>query len=207
MPEEPPPDNPTGGQPSPPPSSFTQEVRHSQVGARLPENVGRGVFSTGVLILQGPQEFALDFVQRLGTPHQVVARVILPAPVVPRLVGALQENLQLYQNHFGTLPALRTAPPPAQPPAAAEIYAEMKFPDEMLAGVYANGALIRHTQAEFCLDFITNLFPRPVVSSRVYLAAAHVPGFLQSLNQSFQQYQQKLAGQRPKEPPEPRPET
>jgi hypothetical protein len=203
MPGEPPPENhPDGSQPSQPQGHFTQEVRHTQVSARLPEKVNRGVFSTGVLVLQGPQEFALDFVQRLATPHQFVARVILPAPVVPRLLAALQENLQLYHSHFGPVPDLRPGAPPAQPPAAADIYGDMKFPDEMLAGVYANAALISHSQAEFCLDFITNLFPRSVVSCRVFLAAAHVPGLLQSLTQSFQQYQQKLAGGRPPQPPQ-----
>ncbi|MGH7201214.1 MAG: hypothetical protein ACREJB_11465, partial [Planctomycetaceae bacterium] len=31
----------------------TQEVRHSVVSARVPEGVGRGQFSTGVVILKG----------------------------------------------------------------------------------------------------------------------------------------------------------
>ena len=48
----------------------------------------------------------------------------------------------------------------------------MKMTDEVAGGVFANGAMISHTQAEFCLDFIVNLFPQaPVVSCRVYFAA------------------------------------
>ena len=80
----------------------------------------------------------------------------------------------------------------------AEIYEDLKFPDELLSGTYANATMISHSQAEFCFDFITNLFPRSVVSSRVYLAAPHIPGLLQSLSRSFQQYQQKMAEQQQK---------
>ncbi len=205
MPDESHPENRPGGQPPPqPPGSFTQEVRHSQISARVPEPVGRGVFSTGVVVLQGAQEFALDFVQRLASPHQLVARVIIPPPVIPQLLGALKQNLHMYQERFGPPPTFRTPPPPAQPPPVANIYEEVKFPDELLGGVYANAALITHSQSEFCLDFITNLYPRSVVTCRVYLAVPHLPALLQSLTQAFQQYQQRLAGGPPKEPPEPR---
>jgi hypothetical protein len=205
MPDESRPEDRPGGQtPSPPPGSFTQEVRHSQISARVPESVSRGVFSTGVVVLQGAQEFALDFVQRLVSPHQLVARVILPPPVVPQLLGALKQNLQMYQERFGPPPALRAAPPPSQPPPVANIYEEVKIPDELLGGVYANAALITHSQTEFCLDFITNMYPRSAVACRVYLAVPQLPALLQSLAQAFQQYQQRLAGGPPKEPPEPR---
>ena len=74
----------------------------------------------------------------------------------------------------------------------------------MLGGVYANGAMIVHTQAEFCLDFIANFYPRSAVAARIYLAAAQVPMLMNSLNQSWQQYQQKMAAQSGK-PPQPPP--
>ncbi len=34
-------------QPTGDPGAFTQEFQHSQVSARIPEKVGRGMFSTG----------------------------------------------------------------------------------------------------------------------------------------------------------------
>jgi Protein of unknown function (DUF3467) len=187
MSEPTPPENPKD-------PSFSQEVQHSHISARVPEKVARGVFSTGVFTLQGSQEFALDFVQRIVKPFQVVARVILPPPVIPRLVAALQDNLKNYTATFGAPVPLQAPPPPAQPPSVAEIYDEMKLADDVAAGVFANGAMITHTQVEFCLDFIVNLFPRSVVSCRVYLAAPHVPGLIQSLNRSYQQFQQRSAG-------------
>lgn len=76
---------------------------------------------------------------------------------------------------------------PSQPstPQIEDIYDELRLPDGMLSGTYANAVLVRHTGTEFCFDFITNIFPRSAVSSRVYLAAPHVPLLLQSLIRSI----------------------
>lgn len=197
------PDDPSGGKPSMP-GAFSQEFQHSLASARVPEAVNRGVFSTGVLVLQGAHEFVLDFVQGIVQPRQVAARVVLPPAVVQGLVNALRDNLALYQNQFGPPPALRLPPPPPTPPSIEDIYGQFKLSDELLSGVYANGALVTHTQAEFCLDFITHFYPRSAVSCRVYLAAGQVPIMWNTLAQSFQQYQQKLAqAARPPEPPPP----
>ncbi|QDT55070.1 hypothetical protein Pan44_31110 [Caulifigura coniformis] len=73
---------------------------------------------------------------------------------------------------------------PAQP-QIEDIYDELRLPDAMLSGSYANAVLVRHTGTEFCFDFITNIFPRSAVSARVYLAAPHVPLLLQSLIRSL----------------------
>jgi hypothetical protein len=182
------PENPADGGKLPEPGAFTQQVQHAQVTARVPEKIGHGVFSNGVLVIKGAQEFVLDFSQRLVKPQQIVARVVLPPSVVPSLIAALGENLNRYQKVFGPLPSLVPPPPGTKPPTVAEIYDNLKFADDLLSGVYANAAMITHSQAEFCFDFITNLYPRSAVSCRVYLAAPHVPGLLQSLRQSFEQH-------------------
>jgi hypothetical protein len=77
------------------------------------------------------------------------------------------------------------APAPPSQPQIEDIYDELRLPDGMLSGSYANAVLVRHTGTEFCFDFITNIFPRSAVSSRVYLAAPHVPLLLQSLIRSL----------------------
>jgi len=66
----------------PPPGAFTQQVQHASVSARVPENIGRGVFSTGALVIQGPHEFAIDFVLRMAHPQQAI-------PARPFLLGDL----------------------------------------------------------------------------------------------------------------------
>ena len=99
---------------SPNPDHFqpqTQEVQHSQVSALVPEKVARGVFSTGAVVLNGAHEFVIDFLLRMTRPHQVAARIVLPPPVVPRLIAALRENIENYKKRFGELP---TAPLPIE---------------------------------------------------------------------------------------------
>ena len=78
------------------------------------------------------------------------------------------------------------APPPPASTNIEQIYDELRLPDAMLSGRYANAVLIRHSPTEFCFDFITNIFPRSAVASRVYLAAANVGGLLQSLQRSLE---------------------
>ena len=180
---------------------FTHEVRYSQISARVPEKVGRGVFSTGVMVVQGPNQFVIDFVQRMTQPEQIAARVILPLSIIPSVIGALNENFQRYTNTFGAPPPLPTPATPPQPMPLEEIYSQLKLPDDLLSGVYANGVRISHSPAEFCFDFITNFYPRSAVSCRVYLSAPQIPGFLKTLHRAFQQYQHKLATNQPPPPP------
>jgi hypothetical protein len=174
------------------PPAFSQEIQHSQVSARVPEKVARGVFSTGAMVFQGPHEFVIDFVLRMAQPHQIAARVALPISIVPSMIGALRENLNNYQSKFGPPPPLPAPPPGVTPPPIDEIYSQLKLPDDMLSGVYANAVMIAHSPSEFYFDFITNFYPRSAVSCRVYLAAPQVPGLLHTLTRSYQQYQQKM---------------
>lgn len=191
-------------------------VRHSSRSARVPEEIGAGVFSNGVMILSGPFECVLDFVLRMGEVQRIVSRVVLPPPVAVQLERALRENLRSYDSRFGSLPRMpRPVPqssddpdaedaprergfeggiaaagqpesaPAGRGPDIDEIYRELKLPDEMLSGRYANAVLIRHSGTEFCFDFLTNVYPRSAVSARVFMASPHVPPFLDSLARSL----------------------
>jgi hypothetical protein len=135
-------------------------------------------------------------------PHQVAARIVLPFSLVPSLIQALRENLNNYQKRFGPPPALPTPPPNTPVPTIEEIYDQLKQPDEVMSGCYANAVMIAHTPSEFCFDFITNFYPKSAVSSRVYLSAPQVPRFLETLTRSFDQYRQKVQSQRPPAPPD-----
>ncbi len=216
------------------------QVRYSQVSARVPDEVGDGCFSNGVMVLTGPFEIVLDFVNRLSEAPRIVARVVLPRPVSGQFVQALSQNIANFETRFGPLPrppqphlqvpqdeALQQESPPditpdeplplelekpfqgiagegfesgtptspAEPEAASatsgppidQIYDDLRLPDSMLSGRYANAVLIRHSPTEFCLDFITNIYPRSAVSTRVYMAAANVHALLTSLQRSFDQ--------------------
>lgn len=228
---------------------WSEQIRHSQVGARVPSHVAKGVFSTGAVVLEGAQEFALDFLLRMAKPQQVVARVILTPYVLKRFADALRENLRMYENQFGDQ---RTKPlsskseestaneseqssesSPGSPGSVpgenvamagagiesneksegdqsaanqpsnsgatiTELYDSLKFPDEMLAGVYANAVMIGHTPSEFSFDFITTFFPRSVVACRVFMSAGAAPVLLNSLTHAYDQHLRK----RQQPPPE-----
>lgn len=201
----PPPENPGGPRPKDEHGSFSQEVQFSQVTARIPERVGKGVFSTGALVLQGQHEFVIDFLQRMSQPQQVVARVVMAHALMPGLINALRDNLANYQAKFGPPPALPAPPPNATPPSIDEIYAQVKLHEEMFSGVYANAAMIAHTPSEFCFDFITNFYPRSAVSCRVFLSVPQVPPLLGTLMRAYHQYQQHHPPVQPPRPPEPPP--
>src|SRR4051812_12773216 len=162
-------DAPTGPQPEGSrPSSHEFQLSH--VGARVPEKVGRGVFSTGVLVLQGPSEFVLDFVLRMNQPQQVAARVVMPFTLIPQFIDALRTNLDNYRNTFGAPPAMPPMPPPpAKPPSIDEIYQDLKINDDVMVGAYANAVMIVHTATDFCLEFVSNYYPKAVITSRVFL--------------------------------------
>lgn len=159
------------------------------ISARVPEKVARGVFANGFYVTHGPNEFVLDFAQRMVKPFQVAARVILPAPVVPGLLRALNENLENFTARFGALPVLLPVRGPM--PTLEEVYDDMKLADEIAAGAFANAIMVTHSPSEVCLDFISNLFPRPQVASRIYLAASHLPGIIDALTRSYHRYQQR----------------
>lgn len=183
-----------------------QEFQFQPVSARVPERVAKGVFSTGAIVLQGPDEFVIDFILKLAQPHQVVARIVLPTQVVPRFIAALEQNLQIYERNFGGVPQM---PKPKEgaggetppPDSIVDLYEHLKLPDDMLGGVYANAVMIGHAPAEFCFDFITNIYPRSVVSARVFMSAPQAPALLDVLGRTWKKFLE-TRGQEPPSPPD-----
>jgi hypothetical protein len=183
---------------------ITGEFRHpQQLSARVPEPIGKGVFSTGVIVFSTPNEFVLDFLCRMARPHTLASRVIIVPGVMPSILVAIRDNINKFQARYGVIPPL-PKPETDRKPTIQEIYDDLKIGDDVLCGAYANGLMIGHTPAEFCFDFLTNFFPKSAVSARVFLSAPHVPRMLDSLTQTYTAYQQKQAGrQNPPPPPAP----
>ncbi len=172
----------------------SQEIHHSHIGALVPAHVARGTFSTQAIVLQGQHEFIVDFLLRMQQPQQVTARVVLPPGVVAQFIQALQDNIQKYEDRFGAI-ALPSAalPAPGTPrQSPQELYEQLRLPEDVMSGNYANAVMIGHTATEFSFDFITTFFPRSAVAQRVFLAAPNAKRLLESLVHSFQQFQQRL---------------
>lgn len=177
-----------------------QQIRHSQISARVPESVSRGVFSTGAILLVGHTEFVIDFVLRMTRPHQVAARVVLPHAVMPQFINALRDNLDKYESRFGKPPEL-PRPENDQRSNIREVYDEMKLPDEVLGGAYANGVMVGHSASEFSFDFIASFFPQSSVSKRVFLSAPQVPRLLESLEKTYTNFRKHIDSRRRSNPP------
>ncbi len=194
-----------GDVPTDPPK--VEQFSHSPVAARVPERVGRGIFCTGQVILDGPKEFVVDFLQGLTRPFQVVQRVVLAPSTAAELAEALRQNVEMYAQKFGPPPAV---PGPANPrrPTLAEVYENFRIADDMLSGSYANSVLVGHSPTEFFMDFVTGFYPTSAVSARIFMAAPQIPRFVTALTASLDQHAKRFGGtpapQQP-QPPEPPP--
>ncbi|TWU67028.1 hypothetical protein V7x_26000 [Crateriforma conspicua] len=204
----------TGNEPDP---SQPEQPANQALRARVPDHVADGCFSTGAIVMTGPSEFIVDFLQTIGRPHRIARRIVIPHNVMPQFIDALEKNIDLYRNRFGDPPKPNQPPqdPNARRPSPQEIYDDLKLPDEVLSGTYANGVMIGHGANEFGLDFLTSFFPQSAVSARVFLSAGQVPRLLDSLkgavNQLSQRRQEPPQGQshsydpnqdfKPQEPP------
>ena len=185
--DAPPPDS---DQPPPPePTPFS----HTPVAARVPPRIGTGSFCTGQVILDGPKEFVVDFLQGLTRPFQVAQRVVLAPSTAAELAEALRRNLEMYTQKFGPPPPV-PGPANARRPTLAEVYENFRIADDMLSGSYANSVLVGHTPTEFFMDFIAGFYPTSAVSARVFMAAPQLPKFLAALSSSLDQHAKRFGG-------------
>lgn len=63
----------------------------------------KGRYANLVRISHTREEFILDFINMVPPQGAVTARVIMSPGHLKRLIGALQTNLQLYEQNFGTI--------------------------------------------------------------------------------------------------------
>jgi len=71
-----------------------------------------GVYANQTLIQHSPDEFVLDFVFANASAGSLNARVVITPAHAERLVAALEENIQRYENVFGEIkqPAVKPTP-------------------------------------------------------------------------------------------------
>jgi hypothetical protein len=75
----------------------------NQINIELSEEVAEGVYSNLAMIAHSNSEFVIDFIRLMpGVPKaKVKSRVILTPEHAKRLLGALSDNIQKYEEHFG----------------------------------------------------------------------------------------------------------
>ena len=68
----------------------------------------------------------------------------------------------------------------------------IEITDEIAEGLYANLAIITHSQAEFVLDFISVMpgLPKNKVKSRIIMTPFHTKRLMKALTENVQRFEQ-----------------
>lgn len=68
----------------------------------------------------------------------------------------------------------------------------IEITDEIAEGIYANLAIITHSQAEFVLDFISVMpgMPKNKVKSRIIMTPFHTKRLMRALAENVQRFEQ-----------------
>lgn len=85
----------------------------NQLNIELPEEISEGIYSNLAIITHSNSEFVLDYI--LVAPNvpkaKVKSRIILTPMHAKRLLRALSENVQKFENQFGTIMEHNDHPP------------------------------------------------------------------------------------------------
>jgi hypothetical protein len=66
---------------------------------------------------------------------------------------------------------------------------EVRMPDDMQAGVFANNMVISHTKEEFVLDFMMVAPPTGTVTARVIVTPGHMKRILAAFKENVARYE------------------
>ncbi len=77
----------------------------NQMNIELPEDIAEGTYSNLAIISHSPQEFVIDFVRIMpGVPKaKVKSRVLLTPMHAKRLMMALTDNINKFEENFGNI--------------------------------------------------------------------------------------------------------
>ena len=78
---------------------------NNQLNIELDEEVAQGIYANLAVISHSSSEFILDFIRVMpGIPKsKVKSRIILTPEHAKRLLRALQDNIQKYEENFGSI--------------------------------------------------------------------------------------------------------
>ena len=84
----------------------------NQISIELPDDVAEGVYANLAMIAHSNSEFVIDFIRLMpGVPKaKVKSRVVLTPEHAKRLLLALKDNLDKYEDAFGPVKGTGEAP-------------------------------------------------------------------------------------------------
>ncbi len=82
-----------------------EKKNENQVNIELSEEISLGVYTNLAIITHSPSEFVCDFIQMMpGMPKgKVRSRVIMTPQNAKRLMNAMRENIQKFEQNFGVI--------------------------------------------------------------------------------------------------------
>ena len=82
-----------------------QDQQKGKLNIELSEDVASGVYANLAVITHSPAEFVMDFIQVMPVmpKAKVRSRVVMSPHHVKRLLGALAENVQRYEQQHGPI--------------------------------------------------------------------------------------------------------
>ncbi len=85
--------------------SKEDQNNQSQISIELPEEIAEGSYANLVMIAHSNSEFVLDFIRLMpGVPKaKVKSRVVITPEHALRLLNALKDNIEKYENSFGPI--------------------------------------------------------------------------------------------------------
>ena len=82
-----------------------QQAPENQINIELSEEIAEGVYSNLAMIAHSNSEFVIDFIRMMpGLPKaKVKSRIILTPEHAKRLIQALADNINKYEESFGEI--------------------------------------------------------------------------------------------------------
>ncbi|WP_020533877.1 DUF3467 domain-containing protein [Flexithrix dorotheae] len=92
--------------------SKEEKENPNQINIELSEEVAEGVYSNLVMIAHSNSEFVVDFIRLMpGVPKaKVKSRIVITPEHAKRLLDALKDNIDKYENNFGPIKQTQEAP-------------------------------------------------------------------------------------------------
>jgi len=74
-----------------------------EIKVNFPEKLQGGVYANNMIVTHTREEFVMDYLMVVPPAGAVTARIIVSPGHMKRIVAALNENIQKYEQKFGTI--------------------------------------------------------------------------------------------------------
>lgn len=88
------------------------DIKGNQINIELSEEIAEGVYANLAMIAHSNSEFVIDFIRLMpGVPKaKVKSRIVVTPEHAKRLLNALKDNIEKYEDTFGPIKKTDEAP-------------------------------------------------------------------------------------------------